>query len=606
MAWPGFSDTPTSVIVMAGLNCSDHSKEIELYCETCGKLICLKCAIKGGKHEAHDYSELEEALVKYKEEITPTMGLMEEKLTSVDKALVELKSRSIEIYDNEATIEAIIHDTFRRLHNVLDVRETDLISHLHQVVLGKRTVLETLKKEMETIQAQLRNCLKLLKQNLKTENEGEILKMKNILVKQAQELTTPFQPDSLKLNIEADITFSASQYVTSVCQNYGEVYARNEPYPSKCHATGKGLEVAVVGVKSTVLMQTVNFKGEPFKERIEPQFELVSVITGASVRGSVENMTQGKYEISYEPVIRGKHELNIKVKGQHIRGSPFDVMVKLPVEKLSTSVSTICKMNKPWGITVNKIEEVVVTDNDRHCVYVFGSYGKTMLRSFGTRGSGRGQFDYPQGVAVDGEQNILVADRNNHRIQKFTADGNFLAMVGTEGSEHLQFRSVASVAYNASNNKYYAVDENHRVQILNSDFTFYKIFGNQGSHDGQFNIPWYIACDSIGNVYVADTYNDRIQIFTANGTFLRKFGRRGQGGGELYFPVGIAIDNNNLYISENCNHRISVFTSEGQFVKSFGKKGCSFGEFTFPRGLALDHDGMLYVCDYHNNSIHII
>ena len=56
------------------------------------------------------------------------------------------------------------------------------------------------------------------------------------------------------------------------------------------------------------------------------------------------------------------------------------------------------------------------------------------LRSFGTCGSGQGQFKYPYGVAVDGEENILVADCHNHRIQKFTAEGLFLAAMGTKGS----------------------------------------------------------------------------------------------------------------------------------------------------------------------------
>ena len=49
-------------------------------------------------------------------------------------------------------------------------------------------------------------------------------------------------------------------------------------------------------------------------------------------------------------------------------------------------------------------------------------------------GSGRGQFERPSGVAVDGEGCILVVDSDNHRIQKFTAEGKFLTAVGTKGS----------------------------------------------------------------------------------------------------------------------------------------------------------------------------
>ena len=62
-------------------------------------------------------------------------------------------------------------------------------------------------------------------------------------------------------NTEANMTFSASQEVTALCQNYGTVYAAQDLCPSKCHVTGKGLEVAVVGEMSTAVLQTVNFRG---------------------------------------------------------------------------------------------------------------------------------------------------------------------------------------------------------------------------------------------------------------------------------------------------------------------------------------------------------
>ena len=466
---------------------------------------------------------------------------------------------------------------------------------------GKLKALANQRDEIETIQAQLNSCLDFVKESLKTENQAEILKMKTTIVKQVKELTTPFQPDALKPNTEADMTFSASQKVTALCQNYGTVYAPNDPCPSKCHVTGKGLEVAVIGEMSTVVLQTVNFREEPFIKPMEPQCELVSEITGATVRGNVERRGQDKYEINYQPTMKGRHQLHIKVKDQHIRGSPFTVVVKLPVKELGTPFLTIDEMRGPWGVAVNKRGEVVVTEQSKHCVSVFSSSGEKLL-SFGTQGSGQGHFECPCGIAVDGEENILVVDQNNHRIQKFTADGCFLALVGNEGSGHLQFRSVTGIAYNTKNNKVYTVDENHRVQILNLDLTFYNTFGKQGGSKGQFNYPKSIACDSNGKVYVADTGNHQIQIFTAEGKFLSMFGRRGQGVGA---PVGIAIYSNNVYVVDCRNLRVSIYTSSGQFIESFGKYGKRPGEFNGPCGIAVDSSGVLYVCDLSNNRVQV-
>ncbi len=587
--------------------CSEHAgRELELYCETCNELICYKCAFKGGKHHDHNSDPLDEAFDKYKGEIAPSLEPMEKQLKTIHTVLAQLDTHSGEISDQRVTIEASIHDAIRRLHEVLDIRKTELISQLHQMIQRKLKDIASQREQMETIQAQLNSCLQFVTDSLKTGSQGEVLKIKTTIMKQFKELTTPFQPHLLKPDTEADITFSTSPDVTVQCQQYGKISSPGSPDPSRCHATGKGLEVAVVGEKSSALLQAVNYTGAPHEEPIQAlQCELVSEITRATVRGSLERRGQSQYEISYQPTIKGRHQLHIKVEDQHIRGSPFPVAVKLPIEKLGTPILTIGGVEKPWGIIFNQRGEVVVTEWNGHCVSIFSS-SREKLQSFGTCGSGQGQFSHPCGRAVDGEGNILVADSYNHRIQKFTAEGQFLTSVGTEGNGRLQFYYPCAITFNATNDKVYVVDSNnHRVQVLNSDLTFSSSFGKFGSGKGQFNQPYDTACDRTGKVYVADHENHHIQVFTAEGKFLRMFGRRGEGRGELYRPTSITIDTSDRVYVGDYNNQISVFTSEGQFHTSFGGEGKGPGEFDYPSGLAVDVSGVVYVCDRDNNRIQL-
>ncbi len=112
---------------------SEHvGKELELYCETCNKLICWRCAVKGGKHHDHDYDPLDEEFDKYKGEITSSLEPMEKQLKTIHTALAQLDTRSGEISDQRVTIEASIHNSIRRLHEILDVRKTELIGQLHR------------------------------------------------------------------------------------------------------------------------------------------------------------------------------------------------------------------------------------------------------------------------------------------------------------------------------------------------------------------------------------------------------------------------------------------------------------------------------------------
>jgi tripartite motif-containing protein 2/3/tripartite motif-containing protein 71 len=384
-----------------------------------------------------------------------------------------------------------------------------------------------------------------------------------------------------------------------VCQNYGQILTPDLPDPSECKAD---TEAGMVGETCTATLHLINFKGEPVEKFIGlPGCELVSEISGKRASCSVERKGHSQYEIGYQPTIKGRHQLHIKVQDQLIRGSPFSVAVKSPVKELGTPILTIGGVEGPWGVAINKRGEVVVTESSGHRVSVFTPSGEKR-RTFGTHGSCPGQIAYPREVAVDGEGNILIVDSGNHRIQRFTSQGKFSTSVGTYGSGHLQFSNwPTGIAFNTSNNKIYVGDTgNHRVQILNSDLTFSSTFGKEGSGKGQFKAPYGIACDSSGKVYVSDWGNHRVQVFTGEGKFLRMFGRRGWGRGDLGWPTGVVIDTSDIvYVSEEGNRRVSAFTSQGQLVTSFE-------ESVRPCGLAVDSSGVVYVCDSHRNRVQLL
>ena len=573
--------------------CFEHpEEELRLYCETCGELVCVQCIMKDGKHHDHDYALIKKAFDEYKGEITSSLEPMEKQVTTIEKALAQLDARCGKISDQRAITEDNIHITFRRLREVLNVRETELIGRLHELTQEKLKDLAAQRDQIETTLAQLHSCLHYMRESLRPGNEGDVLMMKANTVRRVKELTTPFQPDFLEPDTQAGIVFSAPAGMTAVCQNYGQVFSPGFPDPSRCHIAVKGAEAAVVGEKSTAILQAINFEGELWEEPIKSlECELVSEIAGTRASCSVERRGQSQYKISYQPTIKGRHQLLIKIQGQHIRGSPLSLATKSPVEKLGDPILTIDGVDDPRGVAVNQRGEVAVSELGGDCVSVFSPSGEK-LQSFGKHGSGQGEFDCPRGVAVDGEGNILVADWGNDRIQKFTAEGQFLAAAGTRGSGPLQFSYPTDIAYNSKNRMVYVTNlGNHQVQVLNSDLIFLSTFGKNGSDKGQFKSPSGIACDSTGKVYVADTGNHRIQVFTAEGKFFGMIGRHCQGRGELYRPNNVAIDTGGmLYVSEQWNGQVSVFTPEGNFLMSFGE---GLGQ---PRAVAVNDYGVVYVC----------
>jgi hypothetical protein len=400
-------------------NCLFHEgKEVELYCETCGELICTRCALKGGQHYDHDYKELKQAFEKYKVEITSLLAPMEMQVTTVNKSLVQLDLRCREISDQRAATARKVHTTFRQIREVLDIRETELIGRLDQMTQSKLKSLAAQRDQIETTLAQLNSCLSFMKESLKTGSERDVLTMKINAVNHARELTIPLSPSTLAPNVKADIAFSTSVDVTGACQEHGHVYTPGlmDPFKSYIESKASDSGTAVVGEKFTTVLQAICFDGKPYEEPVDSlECDVLSEITGAEGSCDVERIGHGRYKVTYQPTAKGNHRLQVRVQGQHVKGSPFGIAARSSPEKLGTFIRSIDVLEEPWGITISPKGEIVVTNYQR-CVSVFTSNG-AKCQSIGTRGSGKGQFMYPRGVAVDVEGNIFVVDGEDGRIQ---------------------------------------------------------------------------------------------------------------------------------------------------------------------------------------------
>jgi DNA-binding beta-propeller fold protein YncE len=218
-----------------------------------------------------------------------------------------------------------------------------------------------------------------------------------------------------------------------------------------------------------------------------------------------------------------------------------------------------------------------------------------LVAQFGSSGSGDGQFNSPEGVALDSAGNIVVADTQNHRIEVLSPTGGYVTSWGGNGTGDGQFAVPQGLAYDALNNHVVVADtDNDRIQVFSTTGTFVRKFGGSGTANGQLARPEKVAVDPSGNVYVAERDNHRISVFAANGTFLRKFGSSGSGDGQFSGPHGIAVDAaSNVYVADN--DRIQVFDSAGGFLRKWGTPGTGDGQFSDPRGIAIDAGGNVLV-----------
>jgi DNA-binding beta-propeller fold protein YncE len=272
---------------------------------------------------------------------------------------------------------------------------------------------------------------------------------------------------------------------------------------------------------------------------------------------------------------------------------------------------------------------------------------------WGRFGGGDGELIHPTGVAVDpGGRFVYVADTLNNRVQKFTADGRFVATWAR------RFGMPTGIAVAPGGDVYVAEVLTGRIQELTPDGRFVRAFGSTGAGPGQLLLPDLLAVADDGTVLSADWGNSRVQRFSPDGRFLDAFGGIGLGPGQyLGGPHGVAVDGagdiyttdpdlnrvqklsrtgvlvrawgapgagdgqfravhgiavgptGDVYTTELLGNRIQRFTAGGRFVARYGRNGgdgsagAAAGEFSLPESVAVDCRGFLYVADSNNNRI---
>ena len=127
------------------------------------------------------------------------------------------------------------------------------------------------------------------------------------------------------------------------------------------------------------------------------------------------------------------------------------------------------------------------------------------------------EFDKPHGIAIDSQGLVYVTDWSNHRIQKFTPNGKFVAQFGSKGSGPGQLNSPGGIIIDTAGAGtglvYVSEAGNHRVLVFTSDGMFVSSFGREGSNIYQFKLLVGLRFDLNGFLYVCDSSNNQLVIY---------------------------------------------------------------------------------------------
>jgi DNA-binding beta-propeller fold protein YncE len=217
----------------------------------------------------------------------------------------------------------------------------------------------------------------------------------------------------------------------------------------------------------------------------------------------------------------------------------------------------------PIAVAVDQPGNIYITDSYLGKIFAFHPNGK-FWRYLGDI-KGEGIFKRPTGLVYDSSAHVFyLTDTLRDKIFVLDLDGQVLRSFGGRGAGPGEFNYPIALAL--YHDCLYVVDAmNFRIQILDLNGRPLRQFGAPGDGSGSFAKPKSIALDSEGHIYVVDSLFETVQVFDQQGRLLLAFGSTGTGRGEFELPTGIFIDPaDRVYVADSYNSRVQVF----QYLKT--------------------------------------
>ena len=561
-----------------------HEKEVtRFYCRVCQTCICQICFVMN--HKTHEIELLETAADEERAKILAGVEFMNHKQECCRELIRQCEETVANLEANTATAKSQVSQSAKQMIAVIHEREREAITILDNTRVSRMKKLDAVKKQVQQLKKQIKQAAEFASELAQRSSSADIIGNRKNLQERFEELrktqmpalpassflkhVSTFDPDSLSLGFI--------------------VYGNTDPKRS----TIEGLKQTFqAGVEATISIRPQTREGQISNRQHEDHVEVQVEPADQLASWTMNEEADGNCQVKFVPKLPGAYQISANINGDSLAQSPFTVVVekrKLEVDG-EFHLTQNETLRKPAGIAVNCNELIAIVDYGKGCILICDKEGK-IVRKVGCSGENPGQLSGPTDVTFINDDEILVADQLNHRVQQFNVHlTNVLNSFGRSETGEGEFQHPISVCMDGKENIIVADYSNHRVHIFTKDGAPMLKFGDSGPE--KLKLP--VGCVFYKNMFiVADSGNNCLKVFNFSGKFLRKIGQRGNADGQFLKPHGVCVDQHgNILVSDIDSGHVQQFTIEGRFT------GKTVTKLTGPWGMATMTDGRILVCDF--------
>ncbi|XP_041969622.1 brain tumor protein isoform X1 [Aricia agestis] len=583
--------------------CPRHKNDIlKYYCRTCSVPVCKECTIIEHPAALHDYEHLSDVGPKQLELMQQTVAEAKTRATEIRHVVktVEHAAGKLQVQYHKAQNE--INDTFQFYRSMLEERKQELLKELESVFSAKQIALSVVgQKAQESVDKIYQTC-DFVERLTKCANIAEILMFKKLLDTKLQSLMNTNPEQSVQTACELEFVSNYQAIQVGVRNTFGYVRSSSEANvgPTKQPPIARPTNGSLLNGGSSSSSSSVNGSSGSLNGGIHLPTGLNSVLDRPYTNGLLGHASQSTSPFDSNiiskrfnspstlgPFSTAIGDMNLNGINSYEKWSNGGCDSLFPTAAADPYAMTTAAHTDPILDLTNKLISTAIFPPKSqikrqkmiyHC-------------KFGEFGVMEGQFTEPSGVAVNAQNDIIVADTNNHRIQIFDKEGRFKFQFGECGKRDGQLLYPNRVAVVRTSGDIIVTERSptHQIQIYNQYGQFVRKFGaNILQH------PRGVTVDNKGRIVVVECKVMRVIIFDQVGNVLQKFGCSKH----LEFPNGVVVnDKQEIFISDNRAHCVKVFNYEGIYLRQIGGEGVT----NYPIGVGINAAGEILIADNHNN-----
>ncbi|KAI1286837.1 B-box type zinc finger protein ncl-1 [Halotydeus destructor] len=568
-------DSPRDVM------CPKHGDEvIKYFCRTCDSLTCEDCLVFDHPKALHDINDLSDITPKLIDQMSRLIDEGKVKAAEMNVTLKDIEHTTARLQHQYNKSQTEIADTFQFYVSLLEEMKAESLKELDDQYNTRLVTLTLLNSKVHDAIERMSQIAMFSERYRKCSSPTELLFFKQLIEGKLRMLLN-FDPEMSKPNADLEFVSNFQGIRASVRNTFG--YVRTGSSESKqppISRPNNGLSTFQNSYQNGYdsILKSGRFSGMNNANNIEAASNANHgrSLSSASLADNITSLYE-KWSLGGSS---GSPDSSLFTHGTStILEQLNNAFSSDPVFEMSGKMANGgCGGGGIGGPVLPLKSQIKRQKMIYHC-------------KFGEFGVMEGQFTEPSGVAVNAQNDIIVADTNNHRIQIFDKEGRFKFQFGECGKRDGQLLYPNRVAVVKQSGDIIVTERSptHQIQIYNQYGQFVRKFGaNILQH------PRGVTVDNKGRIIVVECKVMRVLIFDQMGNVLQKFGCSKH----LEFPNGVVVnDKQEIFISDNRAHCVKVFSYEGHFLRQIGGEGLT----NYPIGVCINEAGEILVADNHNN-----